>query len=84
LATKNLVGEAIAASSKVCRKSLYHLILLASYQNGVKKGVSYALGHAVNHSSRKFGQLLKFTILSEVDAKDFVYNGEKPFEMLPD
>jgi hypothetical protein len=77
-----LVGEAIAGSSKKGNKGLYRMAFLSIYLNGIKRGVGYAFGHAVNHSSRKGVELMNFKVLAEVDAKEFVFNGEKPFELL--
>jgi hypothetical protein len=75
-----LVGKAVAGSSKRENKGLYRMMFLACYQNGIKRGVGYAF----NHSSRKGSELLIFTPLADIDAKEFVYNREKPFELLPE
>lgn len=52
---------------------------IIAYQNGLAQGVKYAFSHCVNHYTRLMVQKLHMTIIAEIDAKEFVFNGDKPF-----
>ena len=82
LKIKNYVGEALSGSSKYESKSIYGRCVLAAYLNGVEKGAQYAYALCANGSMRKMGVHMSCRVVSEIDAKEFEHNGEKPFELV--